>query len=128
MKPNHYETVFILTPVLSEAQMKDTVEKFKQVLASLGAEVYHHEDWGLKKLAYPIQHKSTGFYTLFEFKAMPEVIKTFETELRRDERVMRFLTVKLDKHAIEYNEKRRKGLFNKKIETITAELETSTET
>jgi len=123
MKPNHYETVFILTPVLSDAQMKDTVEKFKQVLTSLGADVYHQEDWGLRKLAYPIQHKSTGFYTLFEFSSQPDVIKALETEFRRDERVMRFLTIRLDKHALEYNEKRRKGVFNKKLETAKTETE-----
>ncbi|WP_448518785.1 30S ribosomal protein S6 [Rhodoflexus sp.] len=123
MKPNHYETVFILTPVLSDAQMKDAVEKFKQVLTSLGADVYHHEDWGLKKLAYPIQHKSTGFYTLFEYAGQPDIVKTLETEFRRDERVMRFLTTKLDKHALEYNEKRRKGAFNKKSEPAKTETE-----
>jgi small subunit ribosomal protein S6 len=114
MLPKNYETVFILTPVLSEAQMKDTVEKFKKVLTDGGAEIINEENWGLKKLAYPIAHKTTGFYNLFEFKANPELIATLETEFRRDETVMRFLTVSLDKHAIEYNEKRRRGEFNRK--------------
>ena len=67
MEIKNYETVFILTPVLSEAQMKDAVEKFKQVLLNNQAEIIHEENWGLRKLSYPIQHKSTGFYTLFEF-------------------------------------------------------------
>lgn len=114
MQLKNYETVFILTPVLSEAQMKDTVEKFKKVLTDGGAEMINEENWGLKKLAYPISHKTTGFYNLFEFKANPELIATLETEFRRDETVMRFLTVSLDKHAIEYNEKRRRGEFNRK--------------
>ena len=113
MKKN-YETVFILTPVLSEAQMKDTVGKFKKVLTDNGAEIVNEENWGLKKLAYPIQHKTTGFYQLFEFRADPNTILKLETEYRRDEAVMRFLTTTLDKHAVIYNERRKKGEFNKK--------------
>lgn len=104
---NHYETVFIATPVLSEAQMKEAVEKFRGVITSKGGEIINEENWGLKKLAYPIQKKSTGFFNLFEFKAPGELVKTLEIEYKRDERIIRFLTVKLDKHAIEYAEKRR---------------------
>ena len=110
----NYETVFILTPVLSDQQMKDTVEKFKTVLTDKGAKIVHAENWGLKKLAYPIQNKKTGFYQLIEFTATPETINALETEFRRDETIMRFLTLSLDKYAVEYNEKRKKGSFNKK--------------
>ncbi len=109
----NYETVFILTPVLSEAQMKDTVEKFKQLLIANGAEMVNEENWGLRKLAYPVQHKSIGFYNLFEYKVNPEAIATIEIEFRRDETVLRFLTVSLDKHALAYNEKRKRGDFRK---------------
>jgi small subunit ribosomal protein S6 len=110
----NYETVFILNPVLSEEQMKDTVEKFVKVLKNAKANVINVEHWGLRKLAYPIQRKSTGFYNLIEFSAAPEVVNQLETEFRRDESVMRFLTVALDKYALQYNERRRKGEFNKK--------------
>ena len=103
----NYETVFILTPVLSEPQMKEAVEKFKGVLTNAGAEIISEENWGLKKLAYPIEKKSTGFYVLVEFKAAPETIKTLETAYRRDEKVLRYITVKMDKYAAEYAEKRR---------------------
>ena len=105
---NQYETVFILTPVLSEDQMKETVKKYEDQLTSNGAEIVHEENWGMRKLAYPIQKKSTGFYQLIEYKAEGNVIADVETELKRDERVLRFLTVKLDKHAVAYNEKKRK--------------------
>lgn len=105
---NQYETVFIITPVLSEAQVKETVEKFKNVLTQSGGEVVHEEDWGLTKLAYPIQKKTTGFYNLVEFKAEGSVIEKLETELRRDERVIRFLTFRMDKYAVEYAEKKRR--------------------
>ena len=104
---NQYETVFILTPVLSDVQMKEAVEKFKEILAAEGAEIINEENWGLKKLAYPIEKKSTGFYQLIEFKAEPAVIQKLEINYRRDERVLRYLTTKLDKYAVEYAAKRR---------------------
>ena len=105
---NQYETVFILTPVLSDEQMKEAVKKYEDHLTGRGAEIIHEENWGMKKLAYPIQKKSTGFYQLVEYKAEGDLIADVETEFRRDERVLRFLTVKLDKHAIAYNEKKRR--------------------
>ncbi|WP_340199115.1 30S ribosomal protein S6 [Ascidiimonas sp. W6] len=104
---NNYETVFILNPVLSDVQIKETVKKFEDFLIAKGAEFVSKEDWGLKKLAYPIQNKKSGFYHLFEFKVPGEAIDPLETEFRRDERIMRYLTVKLDKYAIEWAEKRR---------------------
>jgi small subunit ribosomal protein S6 len=97
--------------------MKDAVEKFKKLLEDQKAEIVNVETWGLKKLAYPIQNKSTGFYTLIEFNAPGTVVNTLEIEFKRDERLLRFLTVALDKDAVEYNEKRRRGAFNKKSET-----------
>ena len=103
---NRYETVFILTPVLSDDQMKEAVEKFKDVLAQNDAKLVNEELWGLRKLAYPIQKKSTGFYVLFEFEAEPTIVKRLDTAYRRDERVIRFLTFRLDKDAIAYAEKR----------------------
>lgn len=113
---NQYETVFILTPVLSDVQMKEAVEKFTGILKEEGAEIINEENWGLKKLAYPIQKKSTGFYQLVEFKANPETIAKLELNFRRDERVIRFLTFKMDKHAAEYAGKRRNVKSIKKEE------------
>ncbi|WP_299524071.1 30S ribosomal protein S6 [uncultured Lutibacter sp.] len=104
---NHYETVFILNPVLSEVQIKEAVQKFDDYLVSKGAEMISKEDWGLKKLAYAIQNKKSGFYHLFEYKVSGETITPFELEFRRDDSVMRYLTVRLDKHAIAWAEKRR---------------------
>ena len=107
LKP--YEAVFIMTPVLTEEQVKETVGKFEQVLKENGAEIVFQNHWGLRKLAYPIQKKTSGFYHLIEFKADPTLISRFEIELKRDERIMRFLTVALDKYAVIYNESRRNG-------------------
>ncbi len=104
---NQYETVFILTPVLSDEQMKETVAKFTKLLTDNGAEILNEEIWGLKKMAYPIQKKSTGFYCLVEFKGEPTIVKKLETGYHRDEKVIRYMTVKLDKYAALYAEKRR---------------------
>lgn len=102
-----YETVFIATPVLSEAQMKEAVAKYVDYITSKGGEIVYQEDWGLRQLAYPIQKKTTGFYYLIEFKADTQLIDKLETQYRRDERIMRFLTFAMDKHAVAYAEKRR---------------------
>lgn len=104
---NQYEAVFIMTPVLSDEQMRETVSKFHNYLVEKGAEIVHENNWGLRKLAYPIQKKSTGFYHLVEFKAEGSLIMDLETAFKRDERILRFLTVALDKHAVAYNEKKR---------------------
>ncbi len=104
---NQYETVFILTPVLSDVQMKEAVQKFKDLILENGGEIVNEENWGLRKLAYPIQKKSTGFYNLFEFKAEPSFVEKLELNYRRDERVIRFLTFRMEKYAVQYSEKRR---------------------
>ena len=104
---NQYETVFILTPVLSEPQVKEAADKYKDYLVQLGAEIINEENWGMKKLAYSIDKKSSGFYLMIEYKADPTVIEKIELQLRRDERVLRYLTVKNEKYAAAYAEKRR---------------------
>ena len=118
---NKYETVFILTPVLSDDQMKETVEKFKSVLTDNGATIENEENWGLRKLAYPIENKNTGFYTLIEFEGEPTIVSKLETAFRRDEKVIRFLTFRLDKFAAEYAVKRRAVRKAKQEERAAAE-------
>jgi small subunit ribosomal protein S6 len=116
---NNYETVFILTPVLSEDQAKEAVKKFEDEIKSQGGKVNHQETWGLRKLAYPIQKKTTGFYFLIEFEGEGNLISELEISLKRDERVMRFLTVKMDKDHLAWAEKRRsRAKSSKTTETI----------
>ncbi|MBQ9399038.1 MAG: 30S ribosomal protein S6 [Bacteroidales bacterium] len=109
-----YETVFIATPVLSETQMKEAVAKYTQLIKDNGGEIVYEEDWGLKPFAYPIQHKTSGFYYLIEFKAEPTFVETLETQYHRDERIIRFLTVALDKNAVAYAQHRRENKAAKK--------------
>ena len=104
---NHYESVFILNPVLSDDQVKETVTKIESFLTKNGAEIISAENWGLKKLAYPIQNKQSGFYNLIDFNAPSKIINILEIELKRDERIMRYLNVKLDKYATDWSIKRR---------------------
>ncbi|MCB9186089.1 MAG: 30S ribosomal protein S6 [Flavobacteriales bacterium] len=104
---NQYETVFILTPVLSEQQMKEAVKDYEKFIKADGGKIVSTEDWGLRKLAYPIQKKSNGFYNLVEFQANPSLIADLELKFKRDERVIRFLTVKMDKFHVAYAERRR---------------------
>ena len=109
-----YEIVIVLTPLLSVDVAAEANAKYSKILTDNGAEIIQEDNWGLRKLAYPIQKKTTGYYHLTEFKAPGDVINKLEVELRRDERVLRFLTIALDKHAVAYNEKKRSGAFNKK--------------
>ncbi|HBF18453.1 MAG: 30S ribosomal protein S6 [Owenweeksia sp.] len=109
---NQYETVFIMNPVLSDEQVRETVDKFKNLLESNEGKVLNEENWGLRKLAYPIQHKRSGFYHLLEFQAPGGAIEAMEVEMKRDERIMRFLTVRMDKHHVEFAAKRRKKMQN----------------
>ena len=110
-----YETVFIATPVLSESQMKEAAAKYTELIKATGGEIVSEENWGLKQLAYPINKKTSGFYYLIEFKADTQFIGTLETQYRRDERIIRFLTFAMDKDAIAYAEKRREK-YSKKEE------------
>ena len=105
-----YETVFIMNPVLSEDQIKETVKKFVDHIKANKGTVTHEENWGLKKLKYAIQKKKTGFYYLVEFQADGKIINDFEIELKRDERVIRWQTIRLDKFALEYAERRKKKM------------------
>ena len=109
-----YETVFILTPVLSDEQTKEAVNTYKKLFKEHGVKVVHEESWGLKKLAYPIKKKNTGFYQLFQIEAPGESIATIETAYKRDERVLRYLTIHLDKFALEFAERRKSKIANRK--------------
>ena len=123
---NNYETVFIATPVLSEAQLDELLGKFQGVITENGGQIVNAEAWGLKKLAYAIQKKTTGYYFLIEFTGEGNLIETLEKQYRRDERVIRFLSFRQDKHAVEYSIKRRNKLAGK-VNTEVVETEANVE-
>ena len=123
---NNYETVFIATPVLSEAQLDELFGKFQGVITENGGQIVNAEAWGLKKLAYAIQKKTTGYYFLIEFAGEGDLIEKLEKQYRRDERVIRFLSFRQDKHAVEYSIKRRNKLAGK-VNTEVVETEANVE-
>ncbi|WP_185882195.1 30S ribosomal protein S6 [Blattabacterium cuenoti] len=103
----HYESVLIITPILSDEQAKQTVKEYEDYMIQKDGQIVYQEHWGLKKLAYPIKKKQSGCYHLFEFLFYPNLISSLELKLRQDERILRFLTVKLNKYGIEYAKTRR---------------------
>ena len=113
---NQYETVFIATPVLSATQMKETVDKYKNLITENGGKIVHEENWGLKKLAYPIQKKSTGFYYLLEFQVEGDYIQKLEIQFKRDEKIIRFLTTRMEKYAVVYADRKRSMKQEKTVE------------
>ena len=111
---NRYEIVLIINPVLSEVQVKETTSKLATLLKDSKAKIIHEENWGLKKLKYAIQKKKTGFYYMMEFEASGSILQDFEIEVKRDERILRWLTVRLDKYALEYAEVRKRRMVENK--------------
>jgi small subunit ribosomal protein S6 len=108
---NHYENIMIITPILSDDQAKKTAKEYENYLIKQNGKIVYQEHWGLKKLAYPIQKKKSGCYHLFEFLFHSHLVSDLDFKLRQDERILRFLTVKLDKYGIKYAEKRRDKLL-----------------
>lgn len=121
---NNYETTIIVTPVLPEEEVKNTVNSYVDFLKKNGGEIVEIDRWGLRQLAYPIKKKTTGFYSVIEFVADSQLIDKLELSYRRDENILRFMTVKLDKYAVKYNDDKRKGLVGRnKKKTANSEPE-----
>lgn len=106
-----YETTFILKPELPEGEHKAAVNKFISLIKENGGEVSNIEYWGVRRMAYSIQRKSSGFYAFLEFRALPDLITKLEQEYRYDDNVLRYLTVKLTRHHLAFNKKRREQGF-----------------
>lgn len=113
MNTANYETTLILTADKSDTEVSKLIKGYQKFLKTHGAKVVHDYNWGLKNFAYPIQKKNTGYYYTVEYSAPTAIIADLELQLKRDEDVLRFLTVKLDKFALDYNERKRKGLIGK---------------
>jgi small subunit ribosomal protein S6 len=113
---NHYETVIIFSPLLSDDDVKREVSKYTKMVTDAGCTILEERLWGLRQLAYPIEGKSNGIYFIMEFSGAGTIVQKLEVEFKRNENVMRWLTVHLDKYGTEYNDKRRKGLVGKKKE------------
>jgi small subunit ribosomal protein S6 len=110
----NYEVTFIVDPTLSNDEIKSTAKKYEKLIAESGEIVFFNEI-GLRQLAYPIKNRNTGIYYCIEFQVPNgEMIDSMELTMRRDEKLLRFLSVKLDKYGVKYNADKRAG----KIGTI----------
>ena len=116
---NEYETTFILTPELSGDEQKKAVDKIVKLITGNDGTVHNREHWGVRKLTYPIAKKTSGFYVYIEFNSPSDLIPKLEQAYRYDDQVLRYLTVKLDKHALAFNVKRREQGFGMRKEAKT---------
>lgn len=116
-----YETTFIVAPVLSDGEIKKAAESYEKLLKKEGCEIVHVDNIGLRQLAYPIKKHNSGVYYTIEYTVETgEVIDKLELAFRRDERILRFLTVKLDKYGIQYNADKRAGIISKRRDELAA--------
>jgi small subunit ribosomal protein S6 len=113
----NYELMVIFTPVLSEEEYKSAQKKFTSFLTENGGKAVHENAWGLKSLAYPIQKKTTGLYWVLEYEAPTDFNEKLKIQLLRDESVLRHMFTALDKYAVEYNTKKRKGANSGSLKT-----------
>ena len=107
---NNYELMVIFTPVLSEEEYKAAQTKYSALVKELGGVVEHANPWGLKSLAYPIQKKTTAMYWVLEYSAPSDTNEKLKIQLLRDETALRFMVTRLDKYAVEYNNRKRSGV------------------
>ena len=107
---NNYELMVIFTPVLSDEEFRNAERKFTSLVTESGGQVVSENAWGLKSLAYPIQKKTTGLYWVMEYQAPSDFNEKLKIQLLRDENVLRHMSTRLDKYAVEYNSKRRSGV------------------
>lgn len=122
-----YETVVIFTPILSDEEFKRTADAYKDIIKANGGEIVHEEQWGLRQLAYAINKKTTGIYLVLEYKGDNNAVAKLELQFKRDENILRFMTIKLDKFSTDYNERKRRGEIGKKAEKKTKAVTESNE-
>jgi len=118
MKTNQYESVIIFSATLEDNTMEAAIKRIREFITSNGGTIDDFENWGRKRLAYPIQKSKSGYYIIFRFTALRSLIALLERTFKLDETIIRYLTVVLDKKAI-------KHFSNLKKEKETAQVEAS---
>lgn len=119
--PMSYELVVIFTPVLADEEYRNAQKKFTDFITANGGTISHQEPWGMRSMAYPIQKKTTGLYWLVQFQAPSDLNAKLEVQMNRDENIMRHMITRLDKYALEYNDRRRKKASEKPAETAASQ-------
>jgi small subunit ribosomal protein S6 len=111
-----YETTFLVGQGLEDADYQKIAKKFEKLILDHGGEIINLEHWGKRPLAYEIEDNTHAYYCYIEFNAPPTLIGKLEQEYLYDEAVIRYLTVKVEKHHAAFNKKRREQGFGKKKE------------
>jgi small subunit ribosomal protein S6 len=107
---SNYELMVIFTPVLSDEEFKGEQKRYAALVKDSGGSIIAENAWGLKSLAYPIRKKTTGLYWVLEYAAPSDFNEKLKVQLLRDENILRHLATRLDKYAVEYNQKKRSGV------------------
>ena len=91
---NKYEAMYIVTPEMEDEAIKGVIEKFSGIITANGGEIEKTDEWGRKKLAYPIDYKTEGCYVLVNFAAAPALPRELERNFRNDESILRYMVVR----------------------------------
>ncbi|MDH3004891.1 MAG: 30S ribosomal protein S6 [Candidatus Shikimatogenerans sp. JK-2022] len=107
-KIKNYETILIFTPVLSDKIVQNVYLEYENFLIENKAEIINKEIWGMKKLAYKIKKNKNGFFFILQYKIFPNFLEIIKNKILQDERIIRFLIIKINKNALEYSLKNKK--------------------
>ena len=107
MKTNSYESAVIINAALDDEQIESIITRIKDFITNNGGNIREIENWGRKRLAYMINKSKIGYYAIFRFDAPTNIISKLERNYTLDEHILRYLTISLDKDAVEFLEKKR---------------------
>ncbi len=109
MKKDFYEMTYILNPVLDEEKFSEIVAHVNKLIEDNGGEIVEVDEWGVKKLAYEIENKNTGYYVNLYFHAPGSSIEVIERNMRIHDDIMRYLALKYDAKMLRHFELKQKG-------------------
>lgn len=124
MRARNYESVVLINAALEDEQIEATISRILEVITTNGGEIIEADKWGRKRLAYPIKKAKSGYYLVLRFKAPTELISTLERNYRLDENIIRYITIALDKNALEAIAKQKES--SKATEPVVIEVVAST--
>jgi small subunit ribosomal protein S6 len=128
MQKNNYESAIIINAALEEEQIEATIKRIEDLIRVNSGEIIDIDKWGRKRLAYSVNKTKSGYYIIIRFNALPELVSKLERMFQLDEYIFRYLTIRLDKFAIEYLDKSKAQKDQEKLDALMAESEPLTET
>jgi len=115
MRKRTYESVIIINAALEDDQVETTISRMQETITTHGGELIEVDKWGRKRLAYPIKKAKSGYYVVFRFSATTDLVATLERNYRLDENIIRYLTIQLDKFALEAIAKQKEASKNAEL-------------